>query len=212
MSSPNEEMPNEEINGQRELLKLTRLAHNRLCADCKVPLGDGRILASLSFQVFICPACSEQHTLILGDIARIKVATGDSTIQWSKEDVKILQDAGSNVVVNNTLERFVPHDWKRLSPLSSAEERKQWVVAKYDVLYFCFPDGINYTSLQQHQQHAWKIAPKKRKKEKNHDEAVLPIRIADYFVTVGPGKCKQYGEDFRFRGSKSKKVMIHLKS
>lgn len=187
--------------GQRELLKLTRLAHNRLCADCKVPLGEQRILASLAFRVFICEACSEQHKLILGCSALIRVATGEGVVQWNKEDVAIMQAAGNNVTVNGTLERFVPQDWKKLSPSSTIEERKKWISAKYDVLYFSFPDGLNYTALQQQQRLGSRSKKLKGKKGKSSGiyDAVLPIRIADFFLTVGPGECKQYGQNFQTR-------------
>lgn len=187
--------------GQRELLKLTRLSHNRLCADCKVPLGDHRILASLSFRVFICESCSEQHNLILGCKAKIKVATGEGVTSWSEEDVSFMQSSSNNVVVNGTLERFVPQDWKKLGPNCSAEERNKWISAKYDVLYFSFPDGFNYTALQQEQQRSGTKSKKNSKKGKGSqkDDAVLPIRIADFFVTVGPGECKQYGRNFQTR-------------
>ena len=185
--------------GQRELLKLTRLAHNRLCADCKVPLGEHRILASLAFRVFICDLCGEQHTLVLGHKAQIKVAIGEGATAWSEKEVSLMQEAGHNVTVNNTIERFVPQEWKKLSPNSTAEERKRWISAKYDVLYFSFPDGLNYTALQQQQlrQGTKKKVGKKGKGGK--DEAVLPIRIADFFLTVGPGECKQYGQNFQTR-------------
>lgn len=188
--------------GQRELLKLTRLAHNRLCADCKVPLGEQRILASLRFRVFICEACSEQHVLILGQSALIRVATGDGNITWNSEDVAKMLEGGNNVVVNNTLERFVPQDWKKLSPLSSAEERRKWISAKYDVLYFSFPDGLNYTAQQQLQHQQQRLGPKSKKLGKNggqKDDASLPVRIADFFLTVGPGECRQYGKNFQNR-------------
>ena len=183
--------------GQRELLKLTRLAHNRLCADCKVPLGEHRILASVSFCVFICEACSEQHTSILGRAALIKVATGDGAVAWSKEDVVKMQSGINNDVVNNYLERFVPQDWKKLNPNSSTDERKRWISAKYDALYFTFPDGLNYTALQQQ-----RIGLKLNKNGKRvlpKDDATLPVRIADFFLTVGAGECKQFGQDFRTR-------------
>jgi Putative GTPase activating protein for Arf len=186
--------------GQRELLKLTRLAHNRLCADCKVSLGEQRILASLRFQVFICEACSEQHVAILGQSAQIRVATGDGNIVWSKEDVAKMHAAGNNVAVNNTLERFVPQDWKKLSPSSSTEERRKWISAKYDVLYFSFPDGLNYTAqqlLQYQQQRLGSKSKKSGKKGGQKDDASLPVRIADFFLTVGPGECRQYGKNFQ---------------
>ena len=191
--------------GQRELLKLTRLAHNRLCADCKVPLGEHRILASLAFRVFICESCSEHHTQILGDKALIKAVTGDNQIAWSDEEVSLMQVAGNNVLVNSTYERFVPQDWKKLSSNSTAEDRRSWISAKYDVLYFCFPDGTNYTALQQQQQQQQRFGMKLRKvgKDGKHfkvkDDAALPVRVADFFLTVGPGECKQYGQNFQTR-------------
>ena len=187
--------------GQLELLKLTRLSNNRLCADCKVPLGDHRILASLTFRVFICESCSEQHSLILGHNARIKVATGEGVTSWNEEDVSLIQSSGSNVVVNSTLERFVPQDWKKLGPNCSTDERSKWISAKYDVLYFSFPDGFNYTALQ-HQQHLLGTKSKKvgkKGKGNQKDDALLPVRIADFFLTVGPGECKQYGQNFQTR-------------
>ena len=183
------------------LLKLTRLSHNRLCADCKVPLGDHRILVSLTFRVFICESCSEQHNLILGRNAKIKVATGEGVTSWSEEDVSLIQSSGNNVVVNSTLERFVPQDWKKLGPNCSTDERSKWISAKYDVLYFSFPDGFNYTALQQQQQQLGTKSKKVGKKGKGNqkDDALLPVRIADFFLTVGPGECKQYGQNFQTR-------------
>lgn len=198
--------------GERELLKLTRLAHNRLCADCKVPLGDSKILASLSFGVFICSACSVQHSVILGSKARILVAVGDGVAPWNSSDIMIMQEAKSNIIINNTLERFVPHDWERLKPLSTIEERKQWIQAKYDVLYFSFPDGLNYTALQQHQQHLGSSLIKNGKKgkvEMNHD-TFLPTRIADFFLTIGPGECKQFEEDFQSKDSNKVRFVFGL--
>lgn len=198
--------------GQRELLKLTRLAHNRLCADCKVPLGDSRILASLPFGVFICSACSIQHNQILGGTARIMVAVGNEVVAWSLSDIRIMQNAKNNVVVNNTLERFIPHDWKRLQPSSTVEERRLWIQAKYDVLYFSFLDGLNYTPQEQHQQHVGSSLMKKGKKGKIAADhaAFLPTRIADFFLTVGPGECNQFEVDFQLKNLKKVRFLFEL--
>ena len=108
-----------------------------------------------------------------------------------------MQSGINNDVVNNTLERFAPQDWKKLNPNSSTEERKKWISAKYDVLYFSFPDGLNYTALQQQ-----RIGLKLNKNGKRilpKDDATLPVRIADFFLTVGAGECKQFGQDFRIK-------------
>lgn len=185
--------------GQRELLKLTRLAPNRLCADCKAPLGDHRIFASLSFGVLICEACSEQHIVVLGKSASIKAAVFEECVSWSKEDVKKMQESISNVAVNNTLEKYVPQDWKKLVPTSSNEERKKWITAKYDVLYFTFPDGLNYTAIQQQQQRSGQKSKKSGKNASSKDDTSLPVRLADFFLTVGAGECKQYGQNFQTR-------------
>lgn len=81
----------EETTG-KALLKLLRLPHNRICADCRTPLADSHnIWVSLGsnplpYAVFVCVPCCSAHRSITNSSCRTKSVHMDS---WSHEEVGV---------------------------------------------------------------------------------------------------------------------------
>lgn len=88
-----------------------------------------------------------------------------------------MERAVSNVCINKIYEKYTSSDWKKLTPESSYTERIQWIRAKYQSRYFTIPPVVAETN------------KKKKTKEVGHS-TTLPMRCADYFITLGPGKVK----------------------
>jgi hypothetical protein len=158
------------------LAKLLKHLDNRLCADCGVSLLEWQnYYGSLSNQVWLCNTCFEAHYDVLGDKGLSGKKIKDT---WTEAEVAKMERAVSNVVQNKLYERYPHKDWNKVTPESSYEERVQWIKAKYLSRYFTIPP-LMVDSI--------------KKKQSSHDigyTSTLPMRTADYFVTLGPGKAK----------------------
>ena len=76
----------------KALLKLLRLPHNRICADCRAPLVESHnIWGSLGSKplphaVFVCISCCTAHRSIGSSSIRVKSVHMD---QWNRDDVQV---------------------------------------------------------------------------------------------------------------------------
>lgn len=161
---------------QYRLAKLLKHLDNRQCADCSVPLLEWQnYYGSLTHQVWMCNTCYEAYTDVLGDKGLICKRIKDT---WTEDEITKMEKAGSNVAQNKLFERYPHADWKNLTPESSYAERVQWIKAKYMSRYFTIPPLVVTNIKKKHSAHDIGYA------------STLPMRTADYFVTLGPGKAK----------------------
>lgn len=158
------------------LAKLLKHLDNRLCADCGVSLLEWQnYYGSLTHQVWLCNTCFETHVEVLGEQGAGGLRIKD---EWTDQDLLLMEKAGSNVARNKIYERYPHADWKKISSESPYTERIQYIKAKYLSHYFTIPPLANSTG---------------GGKKSAHDigySSTLPMRTADYFVTLGPGKPK----------------------
>lgn len=136
------------------LLQCLKSIDNHLCADCSSPLLNPTTYASLAFRIWLCKECADTHTLVLGkDVSQIKrllSAEGNINVPdshgWSKTDISRMLSAVSNSVQNGILMRYIPKNFRVLTPQASFEERKSFIRAKYESKMFQFP---NYDTIDQ---------------------------------------------------------------
>lgn len=104
----------EDISAGKALLKLLRLPHNRICADCRAPLvTSDQIYASLGVSktlphaVFICVDCCTAHRSLGSSVCRTKSIHHDI---WSSGELELVRSLG-NKATNMTFERNIPPNW-----------------------------------------------------------------------------------------------------
>lgn len=159
------------------LAKLLKHLDNRLCADCGASLLEWQnFYGSLSHQVWLCNTCFESHVEVLGETAANGKRIKD---EWTEEEVSMMEKAGSNVQRNKVYERYHHPDWKKITPESPYTERIQYIKAKYQSMYFTIPPLAATT-----------VGGKKPGSHSAGHSTTLPMRTADYFVTLGPGRAK----------------------
>ena len=161
------------------LAKLIKHIDNRLCADCSEPLLEWQnYAASLTDQVWLCHTCYDIHVEVLGEA---KVQGKRIKDEWSEKDITQMEKAVSNLAKNKIYERFVSNDWKKITPDSPNLERVHWIKAKYLSRYFSIPPIL-----------AARLGGPARKHSSRDIgyASTLPMRTADYFITLGPGKAK----------------------
>ena len=90
--------------------------------------------------------------------------------------------AKNNAKVNSIYERYIPAGWTKCGMDASDEDRELWIQAKYIYKMFALPTK--------------KQGKNSFNKNKN-PTGVLPIRMADFFLVIGPGFCRQHGTDVR---------------
>lgn len=163
-----------------DLLMLVKSIDNRLCADCSAPVGAGdNCFASLSFHVWLCLKCAHVHSSSLGgDDSKIKSLV--PLEEWTPEEIKLMQLAPNNSVVNKTLERYIPPSWQKITDQTSAIERSIWIRAKYFSRFFQLPQVMTKAS-------ARGGGVRASTRRKSSGSLTLPSRIADFFVVVGVG-------------------------
>ena len=169
-------MRDDKVSAQYRLAKLLKHLDNRLCADCGASLLEWQnYYGSITHQVWLCNTCYEAYLDVLGDKGLVGKRIKDS---WTDEEISKMEAAGSNVAQNKLFERYPHADWKKVTQESSYAERVQWIKAKYLSRYFTIPP-LAVTNV--------------KKKNSAHGigyTSTLPMRTADYFVTLGPGKAK----------------------
>jgi hypothetical protein len=158
------------------LTKLLKNLDNRLCADCSAPLLEWQnYYGSLTHQVWLCNTCYETHVEVLGE----SVVNGKRIKdEWADDQVAVMEKAGSNVQRNKLYERYPHPDWKKITMESPYAERIQYIKAKYQSKYFTIPPL------------ATAVAGKRASAHGVGHSTTLPMRTADYFVTLGLGKPK----------------------
>lgn len=150
-----------------DVLKNLRLLENRLCADCSSPLSNQQMIyGSLTYGVWLCHICAHIHQkILLNPNSNIK----STTEQWDEMEIQHMVKLGSNIHINEHLERYIPLGWNKCTPTSTNVERELWIRAKYDSRLFTFP-SISHQPSQEY-------------------IARLPLRLLDYFVIVSIGEC-----------------------
>jgi hypothetical protein len=176
-----EPSPSTKVN----VLKNIRLLENRLCADCSLPLSHGgnssqqMIFGSLTYGVWLCHECSLIHQRLFQDKSQMKSVTD----QWNDEEIQAMIRLGSNLQVNESLERYIPSGWVKCSPTSTPAEKELWIRAKYESRLFCLPP--NPFAARNNP-----LSPSGSSDVSTQDQFVkLPLRLLDYFVTVSLGSC-----------------------
>ncbi|XP_053713624.1 arf-GAP with dual PH domain-containing protein 2-like [Synchiropus splendidus] len=119
------------------LMKLVRLPHNNLCADCGAPGPDW---ASYTLGVFLCLNCSGMHRNI-PNVSKVKSIHLDL---WEDSLVEAMQKAG-NHAAKAIYEKCVPAFFYRPQHRDCVVLKQQWICAKYERREFT---GENNSSVQ----------------------------------------------------------------
>lgn len=124
-----EDSDNEEENAkgkvQRCAKQILLIPGNEKCCDCGSP--DPK-WASINLGITLCIACSGIHRSLGVHISKVRSISLDV---WEPEILKVMAELGNNVV--NKIYEAQVHEVvaKRATPESTAEERENWIKAKY---------------------------------------------------------------------------------
>jgi hypothetical protein len=135
------------------------------------------IYGSLTYGVWLCHECSLIHQKLFHNKSQMKSVTD----QWNDQEIQTMIRLGSNLQVNESLERYIPSGWIKCSPTSTPAEKELWIRAKYESRLFSLPPNPS-TALNNSQfpQNSPSL---------NSQFVKLPLRLLDYFVTVSVGSC-----------------------
>ncbi|RMC12006.1 hypothetical protein DUI87_11139 [Hirundo rustica rustica] len=98
---------------------------NRFCADCGSPKPDW---ASINLCVVICKRCAGEHRGLGPGITKVRSLKMDRKV-WTEELIELFQKFG-NMMANEFWAANVPPS-EAISPTSSSQERRRFVIAKY---------------------------------------------------------------------------------
>uniref|UniRef100_A0A8C3TUF5 ArfGAP with RhoGAP domain, ankyrin repeat and PH domain 1 n=1 Tax=Catharus ustulatus TaxID=91951 RepID=A0A8C3TUF5_CATUS len=98
---------------------------NRFCADCGSPKPDW---ASINLCVVICKRCAGEHRGLGPGITKVRSLKMDRKV-WTEELIELFQQFG-NVTANQFWAANVPPS-EAISPTSSSQERRRFLIAKY---------------------------------------------------------------------------------
>lgn len=194
-----------------EVARLVKSPGNRQCADCHAPLLTlHAVFANLEYGVWICSDCAEIHTdlfLALGGGKSHNRHRGPHHISassvprrasapWNDSELACMQQAHSNVLVNQHLERYLPDQsvWPRITPQSTPRQRRHWIHAKYHAHYFTLPqsrisaqdDDVSRNPLALLTSSVAKAGNTANDRDARIEQTThLPIRLLDYFVVLG---------------------------
>eukprot|EP00605_Chrysophyceae_sp_TOSAG23-4_P002967 GSChrysophyteH1.ASY1.ANO1.3269.1 assembled CDS len=180
-----------------QIARVLRLVENRRCADCSAVLGDGKsTYAQLEFQVWICKRCAECHNMHVSSEGLVLAMS-----RWTQSNFDAMIRAGSNVKRNQLLERF-HNGLIKPQPGAATDERELWIRCKYKHM-LCIPamseaessaQTLGSIQIVEHSNdkvgaNGASSAPKKPPKPVQAYETttkkVLPMRLVDYFLTLG---------------------------
>jgi hypothetical protein len=163
-----------------DVAKLLKEPENRLCADCSSALGSpANISASLRYGVWLCNICAEVH---LSQLFCPPKLVKRATDKWHPSEISIMLTAKSNSHQNSIFEKYIPTGWEKITSTSSPSERYSWIKAKYYSHYFTLPQISSFDG---------KLDKKKMDKDRKKrivEDSILPTRIVDYFIILGPAK------------------------
>ncbi len=195
-----------------QISRLLRLVENRRCGDCSSPLGDGKsTYAQTDFGIWICKKCAEVHNRFVSSNGLL-LALSKS---WTNNALNNMILSGSNIKRNKFLERYNNGLFKATSD-SSSDERELWIRCKYKYLLaipaiseeeqrkamrnISNENGNNnnddndndydndHDSTGRPSMGASVSMKGLSIKGSHHDsnKKVLPMRLVDFFVTLGP--------------------------
>ncbi|NWR54764.1 ARAP1 protein, partial [Bucorvus abyssinicus] len=105
--------------------RIWALEPNRFCADCGSPQPDW---ASINLCVVICKRCAGEHRGLGPGITKVRSLKMDRKV-WTEELIELFHHIG-NAVANQFWAANVPPS-EAISPTSSSQERRRFLVAKY---------------------------------------------------------------------------------
>lgn len=93
--------------------------------------------------VFICQECSLAHIKMLDQSQGYVIKPIQSGETWVQDEIDMLLSRGGNAANRRIFEAYVPPAWEEQRPKksSSMEQRDVWILAKYVVMGFLFPNG-----------------------------------------------------------------------
>jgi len=154
---PQQNLDNEEV------LALSRLVGNNICADCGQP---DTTWASTNLGVFVCIQCCGAHRRMGTNISKIKSITLD---KWEFSSLTNLKSIG-NVKANEVWEANLG-DFRKPVPESSLENKANFIKAKYENRNFLDESRINEICLPD-------IAPKKVERKVSLPQGLEELKSA----------------------------------
>lgn len=121
----------------------------------------------------MCQKCAFLNDFKDANDDRLNYIKPVGSIRDPKEIASMVR-AGNNAKVNSILERYIPKEWVKIKPHCTAEERKNWITAKYESMLFAIPLKIKTSIL-------------KNRADVNastREKIPLPTHVADYFAVV----------------------------
>jgi hypothetical protein len=116
------------------ITQLMKEPSNQICADCSSPSPNH---VSTTTGAIICGPCSDIHRGLPSDVSNIKCLTVDILPVITVKYLLCLP----NSVVNDIYEAKLDYNIKKPTPNASSEERKNWIVEKYQKKRFVDPFG-----------------------------------------------------------------------
>ncbi|EFJ31196.1 hypothetical protein SELMODRAFT_169243 [Selaginella moellendorffii] len=127
------------------LKRLLAQRDNRVCADCGA--ADPK-WASANLGVFVCIQCSGIHRSLGVHISKVMSTSLD---EWTDEQVSVMAEVGGNAAANAIYEAHLPAGSRKPCPDSTMEERREWIVRKYEYQDFVKPTlRLNSTNHSSH--------------------------------------------------------------
>ena len=195
-----------------QIARMLRLVENRKCADCSAGLGDSKFTyAQVKFGVWVCKKCAELHNrFVCGDTLMLALSR-----TWTDDSLEAMSKAGSNIKQNKLLERY-SNGLSKATPDCSDDERELWIRCKYTHL-FAIPamsererqarlvaetqqptdaalggavrGGGAIATMRGQTRGSAPVLPVAQVDTSEAPKKVLPMRLVDYFITVGPAAC-----------------------
>lgn len=198
-------MSDEKEDDEKQILRLLNFASNSSkqndqCCDCGLfPLEPDNTfvatpLASFDFAAFVCNECAKVHMNLQqqdkNESESDEKKTSHSTTTavhpltrtpWSASEVSSIIDAGGNKKALKLLEHHIPKKVRAFRPVpdSLTQVRTQWIRAKYHQRLFTVPLAFSSSKAI-----SFSAPP-----------VVLPVRLVDYFVMIGPKEESKSNDD-----------------